>query len=134
MSDFPLAPVPLVLDSPKGMNETAILQRIRLDLGREADVRLFRQNVGALRDQAGRLVRFGLHPGSGDLVGWRSVIVTPDMVGHRVAIIASIEVKTQTGNPRPDQLHWAEVIREAGGFAGVARSASQARHILGLTA
>lgn len=115
------------------MSETAILQRIRLDLGREPDVKLFRNNCGVLRDQQGRPVRFGLHPGSGDLIGWRSIVITPDMVGQRVAIIASVEVKTETGQPRPDQTLWAHAIRGAGGFAGIARNPDQARAILGLT-
>lgn len=114
------------------MSEAAILQAIRLDLGREPGVRLFRNNVGVLRDENGRPVHFGLHPGSGDLVGWRSLLITPEMVGRVIAAIASVEVKSSTGKPRDDQVHWAEVVRNAGGFAGVARCPSQARLILGL--
>ena len=95
--NFALAPDAAGLDSAKGMNETAILQRIRLDLGLEPTVRLFRNNVGVLRDAQGRPVRFGLHPGSGDLIGWRSVRITPDMVGRLLAVLASVEVKTATG-------------------------------------
>ncbi len=130
--NFALAPDAAGLDSAKGMNETAILQRIRLDLGLEPTVRLFRNNVGVLRDEHGRPVRFGLHPGSGDLIGWRSVRITPDMVGRLLAVLASVEVKTATGKPRPDQVHWAKQVLDAGGFAGIARNTAQARHILGL--
>lgn len=114
------------------MSESAILQRIRLDLGREAGVLLFRNNTGVLRDDRGRPVRFGLHPGSGDLIGVRSITITPEMVGKTVGLIVSIEVKTETGKPRPDQIHWAETISAAGGLAGIARNTDQARHILGL--
>ncbi|MBP8298034.1 MAG: hypothetical protein KAX84_18130 [Burkholderiales bacterium] len=130
--NFALAPDAAGLDSAKGMNETAILQRIRLDLGLEPTVRLFRNNVGVLRDAQGRPVRFGLHPGSGDLIGWRSVRITPDMVGRLLAVLASVEVKTATGKPRSDQVHWAKQVLDAGGFAGIARNTAQARHILGL--
>lgn len=115
------------------MSEAAILQRIRLDLGREPGVRLFRNNTGALRDESGRVVRFGLHPGSADLIGWRSVTIAPEHVGQTLAVLASIEVKNATGQPRPDQIAWAEAVRAAGGLAGVARCPAQARLILGLT-
>lgn len=111
------------------MSETAILQNIRLDLGREPNLRLFRNNVGVLRDEHGRPVRFGLHPGSGDLIGFRTVIITPEMVGQMLAIFTSIEVKTQSGQPRPDQILWADAVRAAGGLAGVARNPEQARLI-----
>ena len=43
-------------------------QRIRLTLGRGYS-RIFRNNVGALKDQKGRLVRYGLQKGSSDLIG-----------------------------------------------------------------
>lgn len=113
------------------MSEAAVLQRIRLELGREPAVRLFRNNVGVLRDHRGVPVRFGLHPGSGDLIGWRAVTITPDMVGRTVAVFASVEVKDR-GKPTDEQRHWAEAVAAAGGLSGVATSPAQARLILGL--
>lgn len=114
------------------MSEATIQQNIRLDLGRLPTVRLFRNNVGVLRDQHGRPVRFGLHPGSGDLIGWHSLLIGPEHVGRMLAVFASVEVKGASGRPTPDQAKWADVVRAAGGFAGVARSPEQARVILGL--
>jgi hypothetical protein len=66
----------------------------------------------------------GLFPGSGDLIGWRTVTITPDMVGQSIAQFLSIEVKTPTGRVRPDQVNWAEQINAAGGLAIIARSIS----------
>jgi hypothetical protein len=108
------------------MNETTILQRIRLALGRVPGLRLFRNNVGGLKDQQGRFVSFGLHPGSADLIGWRTVTITPDMVGQRLAVFASVEVKTATGKVRPDQANWQQQVTDAGGLAFVARSPEEA--------
>ncbi len=108
------------------MNETTVLQSIRLALGRVTGLRLFRNNVGALKDHQGRHVQFGLHPGSADLIGWRSVTITPDMVGKRLAVFASVEVKTQTGKVRPDQANWQQQVTDAGGLAVVARSPEEA--------
>jgi len=108
------------------MNETTILQRIRLALGRVPGLRLFRNNVGGLKDQFGRFVKFGLNPGSGDLIGWRSVEVTPDMVGKRIAVFTSVEVKTPTGKIRPDQIVWQKNVADAGGIAIIVRSEEEA--------
>jgi hypothetical protein len=112
--------------------ETDLQQRIRLAVGTRADTRLFRNQVGSLPDpRTGRLVTFGLARGSADLIGWRTIVVTPDMVGRRIAVFASIEVKTPTGRLRPEQQAWLGVVRGAGGIAGVARSVGDACKIIG---
>lgn len=103
------------------MNETTILQRIRLAASKITGVKLFRNNVGALKDQQGRFVQFGLHPGSADLIGWKSVTITPDMIGKRVAVFVSLECKTPTGKVRPDQINWMQQVAAAGGIASVVR-------------
>lgn len=108
------------------MNETTVLQSIRLALGRVPGLRLFRNNVGGLKDQQGRFVSFGLHPGSADLIGWRSITITPEMVGQRLAVFASVEVKTPTGKVKPEQENWKQQVTEAGGLAFVARSPEEA--------
>jgi hypothetical protein len=64
----------------------------------------------------------GLFPGSGDLIGWRTVTVTSDMVGKPIAQFLSIEVKTPTGKVRPDQSNWLEQVNISGGLAIIARS------------
>lgn len=112
--------------------ETEIQQRIRLAVGTRTDLRLFRNQVGQLPDpRTGRPVQFGLARGSADLIGWRTITVTPDMVGTRLAVFTSIEVKTPTGRLSPAQHAWLGVVRNAGGIAGVARSVRDANEILG---
>jgi len=111
--------------------ETVLQQQIRLAIGRERCLRLFRNNTGSLPDpRTGRPVSFGLTKGSADLIGWRTVTVTPEMVGQRVAVFTSVEVKTATGRLRPEQEHWLGAVQAAGGIAGVARSIDDARQIL----
>ena len=110
-------------------SEQTIQQHIRIACSK-GDTRLFRNNTGTLRDQHGRPVQFGLCKGSADLIGWRTVTITPDMVGQQVAVFTSIEVKTLTGRLRPEQQQWLEAVQAAGGIAGVARSVADAEVLL----
>jgi hypothetical protein len=111
--------------------ETTLQQQIRLALGTNPDARIFRNQVGSLPDpRTGRLVTFGLAKGSADLIGWRTVVVTPEMVGQRIAIFTSIEVKTPNGRIRPEQQAWLDVVLRGGGIAGIARSVTDAKQII----
>lgn len=107
------------------MSEQQIQQQIRLELSR-GPVRLWRNNTGALRDQRGQLVRYGLCQGSSDLIGYRSVTITPDMVGQTVAVFTAIEVKAPKGRVTAEQEAFLQLVAEAGGISGVARSVSDA--------
>jgi len=110
--------------------ETTLQQEIRLALGTNPDARLFRNSVGSLPDpRTGRLVTFGLAKGSADLIGWRTITITPEMVGTRLAVFLSIEVKTPTGRVNPAQQAWLSVVHGAGGLAGIARSVPDALRI-----
>ena len=112
-------------------SETHLQQEIRLALGTKPDLRLYRNNCGSLPDpRTGRLVTFGLARGSADLIGWRTVTITPDMVGQQLAVFTSIEVKTPTGRLAPMQANWLDAVQNAGGIAGVARSVTDATNIV----
>ena len=114
------------------LSEQSIQQYIRLACSK-GPVRLFRNNVGRLPDpRTGRWVEFGVGgKGAGDLLGWKRVTVTPEMIGSTVAVFASVEVKTPTGRLRPEQQQWLEAVQAAGGIAGVARSVADAQALLG---
>lgn len=115
------------------MREQVIQQQIRLDIGISPEVRLFRNNCGTATDpRTGNFIRYGLSPGSSDLIGIRKVTITPDMVGQTIGVFTSLEVKTDTGRPSTDQKKWLSMVTAFGGIAGVARSPQDARRILGL--
>jgi hypothetical protein len=111
------------------VSEQRIQQEIRLAISK-GDTRVFRNNTGTLRDANGRPVQFGLCKGSADLIGWRTVTITPEMVGQQVAVFTSIEVKTPTGRVQPEQKQWLEAVQAAGGIAGIARSVADAEALL----
>lgn len=126
------------------MTEAELKAQIRLALGCLPGVRLFNNPVGDAwagkvvhRDQVmltlqhARNVTFGLAPGSGDLCGWTSVVVTSEMIGRRVAVFTSAEVKTDRGRVAPNQENWLRVVSKAGGIADVVRSPEDALRLVG---
>ena len=125
------------------MSETEILRRVQLAAGGLPGVRLFRNQVGAgvagvvvARPEPGLLlvrgnqVTMGLCTGSSDLVGWRALTITPDLVGQTVAQFLALEVKTQTGRVSPEQTRFIEALTKFGGLAAVVRSDAEAVKIV----
>jgi VRR-NUC domain len=123
-------------------SESNIMRSIMLACSRGA-VRLFRQNTGqawvgdvvsrgqdtiTLRNY--RPLHVGICKGSSDLVGWTSVVITPDMVGQRVAVFSAVECKTAKGRASAEQTNFINAVIQAGGRAGVARSSEEALRIL----
>jgi len=66
--------------------------------------------------------------GPGDLIGWQSMVVTPDMVGKRVAVFCSIEGKRGDGKGRAsaEQKKWRALLIRDGGIAVIADSSDKA--------
>ena len=100
-------------------SEHEIQQRIRLACGR-GRVRLWRNNTGALVDQQGRFVRFGLCKGSSDLIGLR------------IAQFVALEIKTDCGIVSPEQRAFLLLVQQLGGLGSVCRSIAEAQAVLDL--
>lgn len=113
------------------MSEKGAQSRIMLALGGHPRIRIFRNNVGLARFPDGSTVRYGLCPGSADLIGWREVTITPEMVGQTVAQFLSVECKAPKGRASELQDAWFFAVKRAGGIAVIARSVDDVRHILG---
>jgi hypothetical protein len=112
-------------------SEHEIQQRIRLACG-HGPVRLWRNNTGALVDQQGRFVRFGLCKGSSDLIGLRSLEITPELVGQRIAQFVALEIKTDCGIASPEQQAFLQLVQHLGGLGAVCRSIAEAQAALEL--
>jgi hypothetical protein len=121
------------------VSEARVQSQLRLRAA-QTGKRLWRNNVGVLKDQDGRPVRFGLANDapnvnkvlkSGDLIGYESIVITPDMVGQRIARFLSVECKAEDWKPSPTderekaQRNWADIINKDGGRAIFATSADQ---------
>ena len=69
--------------------------------------------------------------GVSDLNGWTTVEITPEMVGHKVAVYTAIETKaTKGGRKREGQINFCDQLDAAGGIAGFANSAEAAKAIV----
>ena len=63
----------------------------------------------------------GLVDGAGDLVGWRKVLITADMVGKHIAQFCNFEAKITSGKEGDDQVIFRELVTKDGGEARVIR-------------
>jgi hypothetical protein len=69
--------------------------------------------------------------GSADWIGYQTVVITPEMVGRRVARFVAIEAKRPVGGVvSHDQEVFLNAVSDAGGAAGVARNADDCERIL----
>ena len=135
------------------MTESRVLRQILRNHGARPDLRLFRNNVGTgwAGDQVqrganslpirlgpddvvirnARPLHAGLCPGSSDLIGWRILEITPELVGAQLAVFVAVEVKTGRQQPTKDQNQFLGAVDDAGGVAGVARSPMDIATLLG---
>lgn len=124
------------------MKENTIKALIRRALANSDDVRLFNNPVGqaflgeavALKDGSVIIkkpvrITYGLVAGSADLIGWKTIEVTPEMVGKKLAVFLSLEIKRPGQKLRKDQAQWAKQVRKFGGIAGAATSIEEAQKI-----
>jgi hypothetical protein len=131
--------------------ETDLVRRIMLRLGIITGVRLFRNNTGtawqgngsyvvpnAMRIDVqkgdvvirqGRIIHFGLCKGSSDLIGFKSVAITPEMVGKPIAVFMAAEIKTPSGKATEEQIAFIETVNRFGGLGFIARTEDEAEEL-----
>jgi len=69
-----------------------------------------------------RRVKYGLCVGSSDLIGWRPLKITQDMVGQTLAQFAAVECKTEGYNKTTEkQSNFLQQVSDSGGAAFIAR-------------
>lgn len=81
------------------------------------NITLFRNNVGSATTTTGQFIRFGLCPGSSDLIGFTPVEIN----GHTYAIFTAFEIKTPTGKVSQQQQNFIDFINKSGGIGKIIR-------------
>lgn len=119
----------------RGNSEVAVQNEIRLEASK-AGLRLWRNNVGAIKDERGVPVRYGLCNDnaqlnaslkSSDLIGIRPVLIQPHHVGTVIGQFVAREVKAPTWRYTATaremaQLRFLELVTSLGGDACFANS------------
>jgi hypothetical protein len=116
--------------------ESPVQNRARLNVANAGGV-VWRNNVGVLRDETGRTVRFGLCNDSkrlnqsiksSDLIGIMPVLIKPHHVGRTMGIFTAMECKapgwhlTQGDERGQAQAKFIKIVKDLGGFAGFVTS------------
>lgn len=120
-------------DGEPDKSEAYVDSQAVLEAEGRSDVLLFRNNVGALKDDTGRVVRYGLLNESarinraiksGDRIGIYRKLIKPEDVGTYVGQFLSIEMKklawkkVHLSDPHEAaQAAWAALINNYGGIA-----------------
>lgn len=131
--------------------ETNIVRRVMLKLGKNTAIRMFRNNTGAawigksvkfdkrqsvvveagdVLIQQGRFFVAGLCPGSSDLIGFESIVITQEMIGKTIARFTAPEIKTERGRASKEQLNFIDMVNKMGGNAFIATNENQAAEFI----
>lgn len=111
-------------------SEAWVSSQVRLEAATKG-VKLYRNNVGALQDKSGRMIRYGWmneskqmneRVKSGDFIGIRPVLIFPNMVGQTIGQFVMREVKEQgwtySGQGREEaQMRCIKFVNGMGGDA-----------------
>ncbi len=108
-------------------DETALLRLIQLEASKNQGVRLWRNESGLFFAPNGSRVRAGLCRGSSDLIGLRSILITPEMTGTKIAQFLAIEVKVPGGRITDEQAKFIDLVNVLGGYGRVIDSLAEAR-------
>jgi hypothetical protein len=96
------------------------------------DERLFRINAGIgwtgrIVEHSDEFIRLkfprpfhGAPTGFPDLIGWKTVEITPEMIGQKIAVFQAVEVKA-TGDLSDEQRKFRDVLTSMGGEFRVMR-------------
>lgn len=98
--------------------EAEIQNKIRVAVSKDGKT-IFRANVGRVRTEYGRWFETGLPNGFPDLFGF-----------DENGMMFFIEVKNETGKPRPDQITFHKMLMRKNIVHGIARSPEQALKII----
>lgn len=110
------------------MKESEILRAIRTGL--PDHVTAWRNQVGIAVYPGGQKVPYGLCKGASDLIGIRSLVVTPELVGTTLGQFVAIEVKSATGRLSQEQMLFLNLVTSKGGLACSPRSLQEALSVL----
>lgn len=89
----------------------------------------YRNNRGCAKTTDGRFIRFGIpepkgkekptDKKGGDRIGFDEVVITPEMVGKKIAVFVNIEIKGDGDVLKPGQISWHDFVIAHGGISEI---------------
>jgi hypothetical protein len=101
-------------------SETIISRQIRKAAG-SLHMRLWRNDTGQTRARSGQIITYGFGKGSSDLIGYKKIKITSDMVGQDIAQFVALEVKCpgKEKTASPEQIQFIDNVLDDGGISGI---------------
>ncbi len=118
---------------PKRRHDETTLNGKLIDAAPKLKAKLYRNNRGAYQTKSGAWIRYGLgnqRERGSDLIGWRELKITADMVGSTVAQFLAVETKSSDGRASTGQNEFIIRVQAAGGIAQIVRSEQELEVVL----
>jgi hypothetical protein len=126
--EVPTFEQPTARNKPHGpQKETSVVKSVQSLWSAIRRGALYRNRRGMVQLSTGAMMPIGLGPnGTGDVVGYSLVRVSPAMVGKVLPIYTELEGKTDAGRLAPHQVTRIEELRDINAIAGCVRSQDDA--------
>ena len=99
-------------------SEKRLTEEIRCSESETGSI-LFRNDNGMGFRKNGTPFRYGLCPGSSDIIGFKTITITPALVGKQVAVFQAIEIKTLSDKIGYEQIIFYLNVKMAKGLVQV---------------
>ena len=125
-------------------SEAAVQNHVRLNIANAGGV-VWQNNVGACKDETGRMIRYGLcneskqlneRIKSSDLIGIVPILIQPHHVGRVMGIFTAVECKAPDWRMIPSdsraeaQARFHKIVKDIGGYAGFVRNQTEMWELL----
>jgi hypothetical protein len=135
MSALALGTVPVFEAAPArkktGRQKESLVNDAAKEWARARNGVLYRNRRGMVELSSGAKMPIGLGPnGTGDLIGYMRVRITPEMVGRVLPIYTEIESKTDSGKLAEHQQARIEELRDVQAIAGCVRNVDDCEQIM----
>jgi len=128
-----------------GREEAKISKESFLEVGKNPDFRIFRNNTGMAyqgkKDKRSTRttlilhdyhpIKYGLQVGSSDYILLKRRMITKEMIGTYIAQFGAVEFKRLKGVASTEQKAFIQMVLKMGGFGGFSRSVEDTLDICG---
>jgi hypothetical protein len=109
------APEKKIIDDILSSLDPSTERLFRINAGVGWTGKIIKRTMDAIVLGAPRILR-AAPEGWPDLFGWKTITITPDMVGLKIAVVRAVEVKANDDRLRTAQAKFKQLIESMGGI------------------